>query len=73
MVPVLRAMARAVVAAPWMDTAPPRWYVAVDVPFLQPHLDAPAASRARLRVLSAGYSSTLGGGAPAAAWAAGSR
>jgi hypothetical protein len=43
MVRVLRALAAALVAAGGMDTATPWSHVAVDVPFLQPHLEASAA------------------------------
>jgi hypothetical protein len=58
MVPVLRAMAAALVAAPGMDTATPRAHMDLVMSGLQPHLEAEADPGAWLRVLNAGYSST---------------
>jgi hypothetical protein len=54
MVPVLRALAAAVVAAPGMDTATSRANVAVVLPGLLTYLEAAAASGWRLRVLTFG-------------------
>jgi hypothetical protein len=65
MVRVLRALAAALVAAAGMDTATLGAHVVVDVPFLQPHLEASVAPRAGLRVLNAGYSSTTSAAARA--------
>jgi hypothetical protein len=53
MVPVLRAMAAALVAAPGMDTATPRAHMDLVMSGLQPHLEAEADPGARPRVLSA--------------------
>src|SRR4051794_36429768 len=60
------------VADPGMDGATPRAHVAVGLSVVQPHMEAATAAGPRLRVLSAGYSSTTSAG-PVGAPATGSR
>ena len=61
-------MARAVVAAPRMDTATNRAHVDVVVPGLQPHVETAAASRARQRALTLTRGFTSREGAVAPSW-----
>jgi hypothetical protein len=60
MVHVLRAMTAPLVAAPGMDTATPRAHVAVVVPGLLAHLEAPSPQGSRFSVVEAARTSVGG-------------